>query len=379
MGEIVWAAATVHAPQLLTRPPQEDSAQLEASITAMAELGQGLETASPDALIIVGLDHVEAFFPGVVPAFAIVTGARAQAGFAGHAWDLPIHQELAVALADGLIEDGIDIAFTQEAPLGHAFMAPMEYVHGGRSIPIVPIFVNVYMPPLPTTRRAFEVGKAIARVVASRPERVGILASGGMSHYPGTHKYFDPAFDFDRWVIQELEEGRVESLLDLTGVQLDETGNTELLTWLVALGASGVRSAELLSYQPTSHHGHGVMRFLPTKGERGQAHREMAEYGGFEFKGEGYQFYKQPTAEAYPLSLALAALKRSGELRARYVLDIDGVCGEFGLTADDVTALKTYSTAALVARGAHGILALSTLLALQVSARDAGIAIATVA
>ncbi len=379
MGEIVWAAATVHAPQLLTRPPQEDQTQLEASISAMAELGQGLDETKPDVLLIVGLDHVEAFFPGAVPAFAIVTGERATAEFAGHKYDLPIHQELASALAEGLIEDGIDIAYTNEALLGHAFMTPLEFVHEGRPIPVIPMFVNVYLPPLPTPRRAYEVGKAIGRVIAGRPERVAVLASGGMSHYPGTHKYFDPEFEFDHWVIQELEEGRVESVLDLTSVQLDETGDTELLTWLVALGATGVERGELLSYQPTSHHGHGVMRFLPAKGERGQAHREIPDYGGFQFRGEGYQFYKHPTAEDYPLNRALAELKRSKELRARYVSDIDGVCGEFGLSKEHTEALKTYSTAAVVKQGGHGILALSTLLALQASARDAGITITSVA
>jgi 2,3-dihydroxyphenylpropionate 1,2-dioxygenase len=379
MGEIVFAAATVHAPQLLTRPPQEDQSQLEASITAMAELGQGLDETRPDALIIVGLDHVEAFFPGAVPAFAVVTGERATAEFAGHEYDQPIHQGLANALAEGLIEDGIDLAYMQQAVLGHAFMAPLEYVHAGRPIPVIPMFVNVYLPPLPTPRRAYEVGQAIGRVVASRPERVAILSSGGMSHYPGTHKYFDPEFAFDRWVIQELEEGRVESVLDLTSVQLDETGDTELLTWMVALGASHAERGELLTYQPTSHHGHGVMRFLPLKGERGQAHQEMADYGGFLFRGEGYQFYKHPTPEQYPLARALAELKRSADLRARYVLDIDGVCGELGLSSEHTTAMRTYSTAALVAEGAHGILALSTLLTLQASARDAGIVISSVA
>jgi 2,3-dihydroxyphenylpropionate 1,2-dioxygenase len=379
MGEIVWAAATVHAPQLLTRPPQEDQAQLEASIAAMAELGQGLDETKPDVLIIVGIDHVEAFFPGAVPAFAIVTGERATSEFSGHEYDLPIHQELATALADGLIADGIDIAYTHEAPLGHAFTTPLEFVHAGRAIPVIPMFVNVYMPPLPTTRRAYHVGQAIGKVIADRPERVAVLASGGMSHYPGTPKYFYPEYDFDRWVIQELEEGRVESVLDLTGVQLDETGNTELLSWMVALGATGADRGELLTYQPTAHHGHAVMRFLPAKGERGQAHRDMLDYGGFQFRGEGYQFYKHPTAEEYPLNRALAELKRSEELRARFVHDVEGVCAELGLSGEQVAAMKTYSTEAVVAQGGHGILSLTAMLALQMSAKEAGITITSVA
>ena len=379
MGEIVFAAATVHAPQLLTRPPQENQAQLEAGIAAMAELGEELDESKADALILVGIDHVEAFFPGAVPAFAIVSGERATSEFAGFSHDLPIHQELAAAIVEGVLADGVDMTYTFEAPLGHAFTTPLEFVHAGRAIPVIPMFVNVYMPPLPTTTRAYEVGHAIARVIAGRPERVAILASGGMSHYPGTPKYFKPEYEFDHWVIQELEEGRVESMHQLTGVQLDETGNTELLSWMVALGASGAGRAELLSYQPTAHHGHAVMRFLPLKGERGQAHREMAEYGGFQFRGEGYQYYKHPTLAEYPLNKALAKLKGDAKLRARYVRDMDGVGVELELSADHLAALKTYSTEAVVALGGHGILALTAILALQMSAKEAGITVTSVA
>lgn len=379
MGEIVWAASTVHAPQLVTRPPQEDQNQLEASISAMAELGRDLDEIKPDALIVVGLDHVETFFPGAVPAFAIVTGEKATAEFANHEYDIPIHQELATALLEGVIEQGIDVTYTHEAILGHAFVAPFEFIHAGRKIPVVPVFVNVYLPPLPTTRRCLELGKAIAKVVEGRPERVAVLASGGMSHYPGTWKYFQPEYGFDRWLIQELEEGRVESLLDLTGEQLDEVGNTELLTWIVALGAAQAKRGELLTYQPTSHHGHAVMRFLPEKRSESHVHVDMPEYGGYEFKGAGYAFYKYPTAETYPLNKALATLRHDAGLRERFIRDMDGVCAELGLTPEQTAAVKTLSTAKVVEQGGHGILSLTTLLAIQGTAREAGMRVDSVA
>ena len=35
-----------------------------------------------------------------------------------------------------------------------------------------------------------------------------MIASGGMSHYPGTSRYYLPAYDFDRWCIYELENSR---------------------------------------------------------------------------------------------------------------------------------------------------------------------------
>ena len=101
--------------------------------------------------------------------------------------------------------------------------------------------MNTYLPPLPTPRRCAALGRAIAGYIESRPERVAILASGGMSHYPGTWKYPKPAYDFDHWAIAHLEQGNVDALLDLTNRQLDEVGNTELLPWAVLFGAIGAQ------------------------------------------------------------------------------------------------------------------------------------------
>ena len=80
---------------------------------------------------------------------------------------------------------------------------------------------------LPPYDRA-ALGREIARIAASRPERIAILASGGMSHFPGTWKYPHPEFDFDRWLITELERGNADAVIELTVQQLDEVGNTEL-------------------------------------------------------------------------------------------------------------------------------------------------------
>ena len=133
---------------------------------------------------------------------------------------------MAEDLLTKLVDAGFDLAYSEDAILGHAFAVPFEYLIGDRKIPIVPIHLNVYMPPLPTARRCAALGAAIAQAISKRNERVALVASGGMSHYPGTWKYPHPEFDFDKWMISELEHGRVESLLNLTSEQLDEGANT---------------------------------------------------------------------------------------------------------------------------------------------------------
>src|SRR3989442_13563296 len=70
--------------------------------------------------------------------------------------------------------------------------------------PIVPLHVNVYLPPQPTPRRCYEWGRALGEILGARPERVALIASGGMSHYPGTDRYASPDFDWDRRVLGTL-------------------------------------------------------------------------------------------------------------------------------------------------------------------------------
>jgi 2,3-dihydroxyphenylpropionate 1,2-dioxygenase len=372
MGKIVAAMATVHAPQLFTRPPEEDPKQLDAGIAAMKELGRTLDETKPDALVIFGSDHMETFFLQSVPTFAIIAGDRANAAFAGKSWSIPIHQNLAEGILDGLVRRDFDLAYSQDAVLGHAFAAPFEWVLGTRNIPVVPIFVNTYLPPLPSTRRCAALGKALAEIIASRPERVALLASGGMSHYPGTWKYYQPAYDFDRWCIRELQNSHADSFLNLTPEQLDEVGNTEMLPWAPVLGAAGPMHMELLSYQATSHHGHAVARFLP--GEKPDAEPARP----YHFQSRPYHFYNHPPISAYRLNRVLYESRYKPALRQRMFRDLDKVCAEYGLDPGETSAMRAVfefrhldgdrpalDAGPLVEKGAHPIGALMAVHGLQ--------------
>src|SRR5881296_240691 len=295
MGEIVAAVGTCHTPYMFTRPPDENAAQLDAAAAAMQEVGKVLDETKPAVIVFLGSDHVETFSVTCIPTFAIIAGSRAIAKFAGREYNLPVHREMAEDLLNKLVvEKNFDIAYSEDAELGHAFAVPFEYVIGKRNIPIVPFFTNVYVPPLPTPKRCAALGKAVADIIKGRKERVAIVASGGMSHFPGTRKYLHPEFDFDRWLVSEFEAGNTDALLEMTGSQLDEVGNTEMLTWAMMFGAIGHQEGELIDYIPTWHHGLCVMRFLPRGEKRPAPDSKTAEYGGFKFQNRGYQFYKHP-------------------------------------------------------------------------------------
>src|SRR5499433_445683 len=334
MGEIVAAVGTCHTPYMFTRPPDENPEQLDQAGRAMNELGKVLDETKPDVIIFLGADHVETFSVSCVPTFCIVAGDTAHAKFAGREHNLPIHREMAEDILNKLVTDyHFDISYSEDAELGHAFSVPFEYVIGKRNIPVIPFFTNVYVPPLPTAKRCEALGKALAKIVKGRKERVAVIASGGMSHFPGTTKYLSPEFDFDRWLVAQFEVGNTNALLEMTGTQLDEVGNTELLTWAMMFGAIGPQPGALIDYIPTWHHGLAMMRFLPATAKQAAPAKAIEPYGGFKFRNQGFQFYKHPPADAYGLNRLLFEVRHSGDLRDRIIADLDAVAQEYDLNA----------------------------------------------
>ena len=373
MGEIVAAVGTCHTPYMFTRPPDENPQQLDAAGAAMQELGKVLDETKPDVIVFFGSDHVETFSVTCVPTFAIIAGSRAIARFAGREYNLPVHREMAEDLLDKLVAGAnFDIAYSEDAELGHAFAVPFEYVIGTRDIPVVPFFTNVYVPPLPTPQRCAALGRAVANVIKGRKERVAIVASGGMSHFPGTRKYLYPEFDFDRWLVSQFEAGHADALLNMTGTQLDEVGNTEMLNWAALFGAIGPQAGELIDYIPTWHHGLCMMRFLPRRERKSAPAHVLEQYGGFKFQNQGFQFYKHPPAEAYGLNRLLFEARHSADLRNRIIGDLDAVAREYGLSPEQRRAaeslinvgkggLVSEHVAPLVEAGAHPLQALMSL------------------
>jgi aromatic ring-opening dioxygenase catalytic subunit (LigB family) len=380
MNQIIAAGATAHAPQFFTYPPTEDPTQLDASIAAMRQLGhQMFDGTKPDAVIVIGSDHLETFFLSAVPTFALIGGERVKAAFAGRNYDLPCHP-MSEALIEHLVAAGFDMVYSQDAVLGHAFAAPFEWIMEKRDIPVVAMFVNTYLPPLPTAKRCAALGHAIAQFLGTRPERVAIIASGGLSHYPGTWKYPEPAYGFDRWAIGQMERGNMEAILSLTNRQIDEVGNTEILSWAVMFGALleqyGGQPGELLTYQPTWHHGHAVMRFLPGR----ETAVDATPLAPYQFANEPHEFYTHPAPSSYNLNRLLYDLRHDPALRRRMIEHPSEVAEERKLSPreaavidtmldEDIDLLRNRKTHPVVEAGAHPLGLLMSLITVQAEMR----------
>ena len=228
---------------------------------AFARVKRRLEGLRADALAIVAGDHVEAFFLDAVPALAVYVGTDCAGTFGRYRYRFPIHEPLARSIVEQGVERGFDLVYTQHAPLDYAFYVPLHFTMPAPPVPIVPLHVNVYLPPQPTPRRCYEWGRALGEILRARPERVVLMASGGMSHFPGTDRYASPEFEYDRRLLEALKAGRGRELAAITGEELDKMGNIELRTWTTLLGAVGEARANVYCYEPSWHHGNAVVEW----------------------------------------------------------------------------------------------------------------------
>jgi 3-O-methylgallate 3,4-dioxygenase len=101
-----------------------------------------------------------------------------------------------------------------------------------KPVPVVPVFLNTYYPPnQPRPGRCYQLGQGLRKAVEAFPgnERVGIMASGGLSHF-----YVDE--EFDRAILKALSNKDAEFLKNLPRNKLN-SGSSEILNWVGIAGA----------------------------------------------------------------------------------------------------------------------------------------------
>jgi len=256
---LVAAFACPHTPQLLVRPETEDRDMVLRVHAAYGEVKQLLQAARPDVICVVAGDHVEGFFLTAVPALAVYVGSSVSGKFDRYRYTFDVHEPLARAVLEQGIERGFDLAYSQDLALDYAFFVPLHFTMPEPRVPIVPLYVNVYLPPQPTPARCYAWGQALRAILDARPERVALMASGGLSHFPGTDQYGSPDYDWDRQTLDRLVAGRGAETAALTGEELDKAGNVEFRTWITLLGALGPARGRVICYEPSWHHGNATV------------------------------------------------------------------------------------------------------------------------
>jgi hypothetical protein len=252
--------------------PEQLVARQNVARAAAAHLREALAAARLDALVVMGDDQNESYLEDCRPAFAVYFGDTIRNSATQHPsysrypdWyiknrqgffepeaprDYPVHAPLAVHVIESLMDLGFDIASSKSLPEGDGEGHALAYVHrhvidGQNPVPVVPVFLNTYFPPnQPRPRRCFAFGQALRKAVEGFADdlRVGVLASGGLSHFLVDE-------ELDRAILKALADKNSSFLQNLPRNKL-HAGSSEILNWVALAGAAEHLDLNWFEYVP---------------------------------------------------------------------------------------------------------------------------------
>ena len=174
MSTVIGGAMLPHAPQFFTMPETEDKKNVEHVREVAADIGNRLRALKPDLWIIFSNDHAEQFFHNAAPPFTVHVGGEATGDFAGRKFHWKIPSEIGFEIVRQLYRQNFDPAFTSTAKIDYAIGIPLT--HLGHTDPVLPIYVNAYLPPQPTMERCYAFGAGgRAHGDRARPQDGGAL------------------------------------------------------------------------------------------------------------------------------------------------------------------------------------------------------------
>jgi 2,3-dihydroxyphenylpropionate 1,2-dioxygenase len=346
MASIVGGVMMPHAPQFFTLPDTEDKASVERVRLKAGEIGLRLAAEKPDVWIVIANDHANQFLLHCTAPFTLHMGQAVRGSFAGRDFHHRIPSALALALIQHLQQEGFDPAFSSTAEIDYAFGIPLSFL--GVTQPILPVYVNSYVPPQPSIERCYGFGQALARGLRALDVRAAVVASGGMSHFPGTEQYSQPHVEWDRALFETLKTGNLRALLAYGADELDRRGNVELRSWAIAAGMIGERAPDTALFEPSWHHTYAT----------------LAWFGAAEPIADR-PHYPHIRPERVALTEALHRLANDDTARRGFLADPAGYVGALGLASDEAAALVALDQHAFLALGVHPLVPFLARLQLE--------------
>jgi 3-O-methylgallate 3,4-dioxygenase len=253
-GELLEMADPAIKDQIRPHVLEERAARCTANIE---RLEKEIAGARLDALIVIGDDQHEQFFDENMPALLIYGGetivnnplsmpeeapqwwrrARSQYHVSDEPREYPVAAGLANHLVRSLVEGDFDVSYSKRLARphgeGHAFgFVHQRLMRDETIVPIVPVALNTYFPPnQPHPRRCYDLGRAIAQAVRAYDGagRVGILGSGGLSHFTVDE-------ELDRMLLDAFRAKDAQILRTISPERLN-SGTSEVRNWITVAGA----------------------------------------------------------------------------------------------------------------------------------------------
>ncbi len=254
---LVFAGACSHAPGITGRAHLADSDLRAAFHAEFARLGESLAQARPDALVVVAAEHFANFFMNNMPAYAIGMADHYEGPIEDPGWlgiartRVPGNAALSQRIVREVLEE-VDVAYAEEWKFDHGIMVPLHFLTPRFDLPVIPVNINCQGPPLTPLKRTWAFGAALRRACDRVPERIAIVATGGISHWPATpdsgriNEAWDREF-LARW--SRNDRAALLSYSDEATYREAGQGGFEIRTF-IAVAAAAAGPGEIRFYAP---------------------------------------------------------------------------------------------------------------------------------
>ena len=255
---LVFAGIMSHGPGMTARADRADPAVRDPFFAALDRLRSELEDSRPDAIIVIAAEHFANFFMNNMPAYSIGMAEDYEGPIEDPDWlrierrRIPGNPDLSRRIISGVMKQ-VDVAYAEEWKFDHGIMVPLSFLTPRFDLPVIPANINCQGPPLTPLSRAYEFGRAIRAACDAVPERIALMGTGGISHWPATPNSGKINEEWDR---EFLSRWSRNDRSGLTSYSDEETlrdagqGGFEIRTLIAVAGACEGHGGEIWFCEP---------------------------------------------------------------------------------------------------------------------------------
>lgn len=254
---LVYAGVCSHAPGITGRSERAPAELREPFYAALEQMRADLHATRPDAVIVIAAEHFANFFMNNMPAYAMGMGESYSGPIEDPEWLRIPHREvrgdpdLSKRLI-GEIQQTVDVGYAEEWQFDHGIMVPLHFLDPKNELTIIPANINCQGPPLTPLARAWAFGEAIRRAADAVPERIALVGTGGISHWPATPDSGRINEEWDREFLRRWASGDQDAMLSYTDEEIYDDagqGGFEIRTFVTTAAAAGGKG-KVAFYEP---------------------------------------------------------------------------------------------------------------------------------
>ncbi len=245
---LVYSGVLSHAPGITGRAHMcENTEMRDAFYAKLDQQRQEIEDSGAEALIVIAAEHFANFFMNNMPAFCIGIGDSYEGPIEDPEWlridktTVPGAPDLGARITREVMQT-VDVAYAEEWKFDHGIMVPLNFLTPRYDLPVIPVNINCQGPPLTPLHRAWAFGEALRRACDAAPEKVALVGTGGISHWPATPDSGKINEAWDRNFLDRLMRQDKDALLSYadTDTYADAgQGGFEIRTYIAAAAAAG--------------------------------------------------------------------------------------------------------------------------------------------